>query len=102
MKNLLSFALIFIATASLADGPEAAPATAPTQAPAPAAANGSATGRKTSIKFEDEVIEGMNKNPLDSVEQISQQDSESQHLYRKRKSFKDQTPSLIREMGYGL
>ena len=44
----------------------------------------------------------MNKNPLDSIEHISQQDNDTQHLYRKRKSFKDQTPSLIREMGYGL
>lgn len=93
-------ALIFVASAALADDPQSA--TSQVQNPVPAKPNAPVSERKTSIKFENEVVEGMNRNPLDSVEQISQQDSDGQHLYRKRKSFKDQTPSLVREMGYGL
>ena len=93
-KQILGYALMIAFSLSITAAFGADPA--PTQSTQPT------SERKTSIKFEDEVVEGMNKNPLDSVEQISQQDSEGQHLYRKRKSFKDQTPTLIREMGFGL
>lgn len=97
MKNLIWISFVFLGTSiSLAaEEPQA-------QAPTPVSSASPVSARKTSISFEDEVVEGMNKTPLDSIEHIGQLDSDGQHLYRKRKSFKDQTPTLVREMEYGL
>jgi hypothetical protein len=54
---------------------------------------------KTSITFDNEVVEGMNKNSVDSAENIAQQDGSNQHLFHKRKDFKKEMPMLVHEMG---
>jgi hypothetical protein len=45
------------------------------------------------IDFEDEVVEGMNKRPLDSLSQISENGRKRKkpHLYRKRVAFGSET-----------
>jgi hypothetical protein len=46
--------------------------------------------RQKELNFEDDVIEGINRKPLDSVNQISERDDhEKPHLYRKRATFSD-------------
>lgn len=52
------------------------------------------------IDFEDEVVEGMNKRPLDSLSQISDADRRKKkpHLYRKRVGFKYETAETLREL----
>ena len=52
------------------------------------------------IDFEDEVVEGMNKRPLDSVSQISERDRSRRkpHLYRKRAGFRDETIQTLGEI----
>jgi hypothetical protein len=54
------------------------------------------------IDFEDEVVEGMNKRPLDSLEQISSRDKKRDrpHLYRKRAGFRTETHETVVEMRY--
>ena len=55
--------------------------------------------RSTSINFEDEMIEGINRKPLDSVNQISERDGKhKQHLYRKRAGFSDRDQLLTQEL----
>src|SRR5947209_783004 len=59
-------------------------------------------GRQKVIDFEDEVVEGMNKRPLDSVSQISERDKNRHkpHLYRKRASFRSETLQSLHEQRY--
>ena len=46
--------------------------------------------RSKSINFEDELIEGINRKSLDSVNQLSEFESnQRKHLYRKRSGFVD-------------
>ncbi len=54
------------------------------------------------IDFEDEVVEGMNKRPLDSLNQISERDRNRNkpHLYRKRASFNSETTETLRTLRY--
>ena len=55
--------------------------------------------RSKDIHFEDEVVEGINRKPLDSVNQISERDGKDRpHLYRKRAGFKDLERSMLEEM----
>ena len=51
------------------------------------------------IDFEDEVVEGLNKRPLDSLSQISERDRRKRrpHLYRKRVSFKSEVQQALQE-----
>ncbi len=58
--------------------------------------------RSQVIDFEDEVIEGLNKKPLDSLSQISERDRKRRqfHLYRKRAGFSSETQELLREVRY--
>jgi hypothetical protein len=48
--------------------------------------------RKKVIDFDDELVEGMNKRPLDSVSQLGEGSSKKKkpHLYRKRASFRSE------------
>lgn len=52
------------------------------------------------IDFEDELVEGVNKRPLDSVSQISERDRRGRrmHLYRKRQGFKNETQESLTEV----
>lgn len=54
------------------------------------------------IDFDDEVVEGMNKRPLDSLSHISDRDKQrrSPHLYRKRIGFRTETQMTLRELRY--
>lgn len=50
------------------------------------------------IDFEDEVVEGMNRRPLDSLSQISERDKKRRkpHLYRKRAGFRTETANDLK------
>ncbi len=58
--------------------------------------------RSKVIDFEDEVVEGVNKRPLDSLSQISEKDKRRRkpHLYRKRAGFRAETREVVRELRY--
>lgn len=60
------------------------------------------TKRQKVIDFEDEVVEALNKRPLDSLNQISERDRKRKkpHLYRKRAGFRTETIEMIHEMRY--
>ena len=56
--------------------------------------------RTKSIKFEDDLVEGMNKNPLDSLERLGRRDGAAQgHLYHKPSEFTDALRQTVHEMG---
>ena len=58
--------------------------------------------RSKSIHFEDELVEGINRKPLDSFNQISElNESDTLHLYRIRKGFSDRNQILLREWKKG-
>ena len=60
---------------------------------------GGSSKRSTTINFEDDVIEGINRKPLDSVNQISERDRKNRnHLYKKRAGFLDQDQMLANEL----
>ncbi|MCM2278518.1 MAG: hypothetical protein NDJ89_10630 [Oligoflexia bacterium] len=63
-----------------------------------AIAAGRDSKRAKVIDFEDEVVEGLNRRPLDSLSQISERDRKRKkpHLYRKRASFKSETRESLR------
>jgi hypothetical protein len=53
------------------------------------------------ISFEDELIEGMNQNPLDSLTQVSGKTNElSDRLYRLKTNFRPEIRRLSGETGY--
>jgi hypothetical protein len=58
--------------------------------------------RQKVIDFEDEVVEGVNKRPLDSLNEISERNrlKKKPHLYRKRGGFKTETSENLRVMRY--
>jgi len=58
--------------------------------------------RQKVIDFEDEVVEGINKRPLDSLNQISEKDKRKNkpHLYKKRGGFKSETNDTLNLMRY--
>lgn len=58
--------------------------------------------REKVIDFEDEVVEGMNKRPLDSLNQISEKNKKRKkpHLYRKRAGFRSETAETIEELRF--
>ena len=62
----------------------------------------SSTGgdRARVIDFDDEVIEGMNKRPLDYLSQISERGGRKNklHLYQKRAGFRNETKELLKEI----
>lgn len=50
------------------------------------------------IDFDDEVVEGLNKRPLDSLSQISERNKKKKkpHLYRKRAGFRSENAETLR------
>src|SRR5438128_1360943 len=58
------------------------------------------TKRQKVIDFEDEVVEGVNKRPLDSLNQVSDADRKKHkpHLYRKRGGFRSETAETLRAL----
>ena len=60
---------------------------------------GSESKRSKSINFEDELVEGINRKPLDSVNQLSEfEANQRKHLYRKRSGFVDRDRIVMDEM----
>jgi len=65
----------------------------------PAGASALESNRQKTIHFEDELIEGINRRPLDSLNEIRDPDGgRGTHLYRKRSGFADRTALLIDEL----
>ena len=58
--------------------------------------------REKVIDFEDEVVEGLNKRPLDSLNQISERERRKRktHLYRKRAGFRFENAETLRTVRY--
>jgi hypothetical protein len=57
--------------------------------------------RSTSIDFEDDIIEGMNKNPFDSLTRVGRQDGGGGGaLYRRKRGFGREIKQTVREMGF--
>jgi hypothetical protein len=55
--------------------------------------------RSTVLNFEDEMVEGINRKPLDSVSAISERNKKSKnHLYKKRAGFADRDQILMNEL----
>lgn len=54
------------------------------------------------IDFEESVVEGVNKSPLDSFNQISEAEKRRRkiHLYKKRAGFRDETYQTLQEMRF--
>jgi hypothetical protein len=86
MKNaqLLVILLSLMSTAALAEGGRGAPKPG------------------TKLDFEDGVVEGMNKRPLDAFHQMSESDKGSKipHLYKKRTDFVDETTETLKQVRY--
>jgi hypothetical protein len=63
---------------------------------------GDTVKRQKVIDFEDEVVEGLNKRPLDSLNQISEADRKRHkpHLYRKRAGFRTETAESLQQMRF--
>jgi hypothetical protein len=60
-------------------------------------------GKRTRvIDFEDEVVEGMNKRPLDSLNTLGDSGKKRRkpHLYRKRVGFRTETQETLRALRY--
>lgn len=79
-----------------------APMPAEAKKPAREAA-GPATGdSQQKLDFEDELIEGMNKKPYDSLSQISERDKKKNdgHLYWKRSNFQPESNEALRELRF--
>jgi len=55
---------------------------------------------KKSIDFDGDVVEGMNRQPLDSLTSTSEGDGSGKknHLYRRKKKFKQENRELAREI----
>lgn len=57
--------------------------------------------RNDELNFDDELVEGMNRNPFDSLTHLEKKDERDQgHLYRKKASFKREISQTAQEMGY--
>ncbi len=81
-------------------------ATAKADVPENAAARATASqvqpsNRQKSLDFEDSVIEGMNRDPLDSVQHVGRKDpGGAGRLYRKKPDFRSETGRTLQETGY--
>lgn len=58
--------------------------------------------RSKVIDFDDEVVEGLNKRPLDSLNEIAERDRKKHkpHLYRKRAGFRTETEETLRQIKF--
>ena len=72
--------------------------------PAPTQASGSAVRNSTrELNFDDSLLEGMNRRPLDSLENIKINDKKKKiHLYWKRHDFKQELITGAKEIEFQL
>ena len=86
------------------DEPSTTPGRIPTSAVHAATQSGAAPAstRTKNLDFESNVIEGMNRDPLDVAEHLGKKDVGAEgHLYRKRLEFNRETARTVQEMGVG-
>lgn len=65
------------------------------------AAEPASTGESSKkLDFEADTVEGLNRQPLDSLSQISESDGtkERAHLYQKKKNFREENKQTLREL----
>ena len=67
-------------------------------------AYGAKLRREKAIDFEDDVVEGLNKRPLDSLSQLNegQRRKRKPHIYRVRRSFSEEALTTMRNLGRSL
>jgi hypothetical protein len=76
-------------------------AQSPTPAPAPASAPAKATSPSSSnLDFSGEVVEGVNRQPLDSLNATSEQNAAKNKvfLYKKRQELTDENNNSVRDL----
>jgi hypothetical protein len=57
--------------------------------------------RGKNLEFDDNVVEGMNKNPLDSLQNVGREDGKTHgRLYKKRTDFQNEIRQSVQEAGY--
>lgn len=95
-RGALAVALIFVFLSGLLSGISMENASAN----GPGSSGNSKRGKV--IDFEDEVVEGVNRRPLDSLSQISERDRKRRkpHLYRKRASFRSENAETLRVLPF--
>jgi hypothetical protein len=66
--------------------------------------NALAGEREKQIDFDDEIIEGINQQSVDSLTQLAEKDDRKStvHLYEKRKSFREETRETLRDLAGDL
>ncbi len=100
MKAKIKSQILFIAVSVILAGVAASPVRAEDDGGGIRAPAGNLE-RKKQIQFEDELVEGMNRNPFDSLEHIANQDMrDSSHLYKKKQHFRIEMKQQVREAGY--
>ncbi len=58
--------------------------------------------RSKTLNFEEDVVEGINRKPLDSVAQVSELDGHTlHHLYKRRATFSDRDELMIQAIHGG-
>ncbi|MGZ3698020.1 MAG: hypothetical protein ACXWP5_07795, partial [Bdellovibrionota bacterium] len=86
--------LILISASAHADSRKAPPARQPSSSQVVSAE------RSKTIDFDNELVEGMNKNPLDALTHVGKRDDRDQaHLYHKKTNFKKEMRQTVLEMG---
>jgi hypothetical protein len=100
MRLLLFFSLILVLSEAVSVPSEAGDKRAPAAASPPQPATpGKKRGK--SLEFDDNVVEGMNKNPLDSLQNVGREDGKSHgRLYKKRTDFQNEIRQSVQEAGY--
>lgn len=93
LSLLLCAALMLPLSASIGAAPAFADGPAPASAPV--------KKRSGKLEFDDNVVEGMNKNPLDSLQNVGREDGKSHgRLYKKRTDFQSEIRQSVQEAGY--
>jgi hypothetical protein len=82
MMRLLALSLFLCVTFAFAEG------------------KSSGADRGKQVDFEGEVVEGINRQPMDSLSQVSELDGDQkrQRLYRKRDDIKDEVEESLRAL----
>jgi len=95
---ILTFQLLYSGALAEDYPPMSPSALIPAPAPSP---SGPSVPRSKDINFDDELVEGMNQNPFDSLTHLGKKEDRGQaHLYRKKASFKREISETAQEMGY--
>ncbi|MEK6579907.1 MAG: hypothetical protein AABZ55_11825 [Bdellovibrionota bacterium] len=93
IAEILFWFALFGGTIAVASAEDKAKATAPKQ-------NQASSGDSTkAMKFDEDVVEGMDKARLDSLtSKLGREDDDSAHLYRKRTHFRKENQQVSKEL----